>query len=65
MVVKGVKHKLHKMILKNLNAKPHELIVRVNSILRGVVELLLHTPSTHSVKRSVLGNRLLSLENVG
>ncbi len=34
--VSGIKQKLHETILfKNLNAKPHELIMQVNSILRG------------------------------
>ena len=33
--VNGIKHKLHETIFKNLNAKPRELIFRVNSVLRG------------------------------
>ena len=34
--VSGIKQKLHEIVLfKNLNAKPHELIMQVNSILRG------------------------------
>lgn len=34
--VSGIKHKLHETVLsKNLSAKPHKLIVQVNSVLRG------------------------------
>lgn len=43
--VSGIKQKLHETMLKNLNAKPKELILQLNSILRGWVNYHKHIVS--------------------